>query len=125
MVQLCRKGEKMKKIYFCLMTFIMPLVLASCQVEFHWIENNEYKRVFLPARIGIPILICFHILILFVACFTIMYNLTHSKFRCPKCGAEISPHWYELSALIHENNRCVMKCPDCGRRGFCDLIGKI
>ena len=125
MVQLCRKGEKMKKIYFCLMTFIMPLVLASCQVEFHWIENNEYKRVFLPERIGIPVLVGLIVFILFVICFAEMYYLTHRKFRCPKCGAEISPHWYEFSALLHQNNRSVMKCPDCKRKGFCDLIGKM
>lgn len=115
----------MKKIYFCFMITVMPLILTSCQVEFHWLENNEYKRVFLPARIAIPMLVALVVLIVFIVCFVEMCYLTHRTFKCPKCGAEISPRWYEFSALLHQNNRSVMKCPDCKRRGFCDLIGKM
>ena len=121
MVFICRKGKKMKKLYFSLLSALTLLMFSSCQVEFH---TSKYS-VLLPARIGILILVGLIVFILFVICFAEMYYLTHRKFRCPKCGAEISPHWYEFSALLHQNNRSVMKCPDCKRKGFCDLIGKM
>ena len=111
----------MKRLLLCFVSSLTVLNLSSCRVEFHTGE----QRILLPARIGIPILIALILLILFIVCFVEMYYLTHRKFRCPKCGAEISPHWYEFSALLHQNNRSVMKCPDCKRKGFCDLIGKI
>lgn len=45
--------------------------------------------------------------------------ISRQKYVCPKCGAVISPKWYHLSAALHMGSDRVVKCPHCGRKGFC------
>lgn len=115
----------MKKMALTCLNIFLIFVLCSCKIEFHWLEQGEIHRVYLPWNVGIVILVGLSLFVIIMACVIEMVYLTHRVWKCPICGAEITPCWYELSALIHQNNRCVLKCPDCHRRGFCDLIGKM
>lgn len=48
--------------------------------------------------------------------------LLRTTLRCPKCGTEFNPRWYELSVWLHIDDRCVARCPKCGRKGFCERV---
>mgnify|MGYP003309621524 CR=1 FL=1 len=42
-----------------------------------------------------------------------------AKF-CPKCGTRFKPKWYHMYITIHLNGSRIAKCPNCGRKGFCE-----
>lgn len=48
--------------------------------------------------------------------------LIRTTLRCPKCGEEFEPRWYELSLWLNINGRRVARCPKCGRKGFCEKV---
>ena len=48
--------------------------------------------------------------------------ISRQKYVCPKCGAVISPKWYHFSAPLHMGSDRVVKCPHCGRKGFCRRV---
>lgn len=48
--------------------------------------------------------------------------LIRIPLRCPKCGEEFEPRWYELSVWLNMNDRRVARCPKCGRKGFCKRV---
>lgn len=95
----------MKKILFFLLTLCAAFSLTSCQVN--WFGGTYDVPWYVVAG---PVALIFVIGYLAI--------MTHT-YVCPKCGTVFKPHWYELSALTHFNGRRVMKCPNCGRRGFC------
>ena len=61
------------------------------------------------------------VVIIFVVSYVFIY--THT-YVCPKCGSKFSPKWYELSALLHFCGARLMKCPNCGKRGYCKGVKK-
>ena len=83
----------------------MTLLLCSCQVN--WFGTTKDVPWY---YIAIPILV------ILVAGYVILMK---STFVCPRCHTEIQPKWYELSVCIHMGSERIVKCPKCGRRGFC------
>ena len=52
------------------------------------------------------------------------YLIFKSTYACPYCGFEFKPKRYELSALLHFMGSRLMKCPSCGKRGYCKHVKK-
>lgn len=48
--------------------------------------------------------------------------LIRTTLRCPKCGEEFEPRWYEFSVWLHMDDKRVARCPKCGRKGFCEKL---
>jgi len=62
------------------------------------------------------------VLIIIIGVLIAQIVISRQKYVCPKCGAVISPKWYHLSASLHMGSDRVVKCPYCGRKGFCRKV---
>ncbi len=62
------------------------------------------------------------VLIILAAILISMIIISLQKYKCPKCGAVIRPKWYHFSASLHMGSDRVVKCPHCGRKGFCRRV---
>ena len=90
---------------------LMPiLLLTSCDTH---IGNAHYDVPWWV--IAIPIVLILVIAHVCVIC---------KRFQCPACQTEFRPKWYEISAWLHNHGERVVKCPHCGRRGFCPPSSK-
>ena len=86
----------------------LTLTLTSCDFHFGSIHYDVHWRV-----IAIPvaaILVIAHV------------SIVKKRYKCPMCKTEFRPKWYEISSWLHQGNRRAMKCPRCGRRGFCPPV---
>ncbi len=90
----------------------MPIFLTGCEFEVHWFDRHAHVPWYV---IVVPCVVIFAIAHI---CF-----IRHT-YRCPKCEHTFRPRWYETSSWIHDGNRRVVKCPKCGRRGFCSIEPK-
>ena len=86
-------------------TIILTLMLTSCDIHHGNIHHDVHWWV-----IAIPVVI-----ILVIA----HISFIAKRYRCPMCGTEFRPKWYEISSWLHDDNGRAVKCPHCGRRGFC------
>ena len=95
----------MKKIVFLCTALATSVLFTSC-------EGNWFgKTVNIPWYfIAIPV--CLVVVISYLV-------LMNTTFVCPDCETEFKPKWYQLSVGIHHMNKRLLKCPKCGRRGFC------
>ena len=96
----------MKKILLFSLLIISALMLSSCRVN--WFGDHFDVPWY---YIAVPIAI------LFVILYTSMISKT---YVCPKCKTEFKPKWYQFYVTIHCNGSRVAKCPNCGRKGFCE-----
>ncbi len=85
-------------------------MLSACDIEVHWFGQSAMVPWYIVVIPSMAILLIAHL------CFL------RGRYVCPKCQTEIQPRWYELSVWLHDGNRRVVKCPHCGRRGFCARI---
>jgi DNA-directed RNA polymerase subunit RPC12/RpoP len=88
-----------------LLCMIILLCLTSCTVN--WFGETREAPWW---TIAIPVVV-----VSIAGCYFI-YSAT---YVCPRCGFEFKPKWYELSALVHMGRARIMKCPSCGKRGYC------
>ena len=88
------------------------LFLTSCDIHF----GDAHYDVS-PFVIAIPVLI-----ICVAICVITQISIIRKRFKCPVCQATFHPKWYEISAWLHDGKRRVVKCPHCGRRGFCSPV---
>ena len=96
----------MKKVLKCALTCaVLLLCLTSCTVN--WFGETREVPWW---TVAVPVVIV--VLIAYFVIFTRTYV-------CPHCGFTFKPRWYELSALVHSFGSRIMKCPACGKRGFC------
>ena len=96
----------MKRIALIFLTLVALLSLTSCKVN--WFGDTldvPWYFVVIPA-----------VLIIVVAYIIIISG----RYVCPDCKTEIKPKWYDISVCFHLGNERVVKCPKCGRRGFCE-----
>ena len=94
----------MKK-WMVLLLLAQTILLSSCRVN--WFSESydvPWWAVVVPL-----------VLIIVIAHFSIVAR----TYRCPECGERIRPKWYEITAWVHSERGRVMKCPKCGRMGFC------
>ncbi|MBQ2766649.1 MAG: hypothetical protein IJF49_01050 [Clostridia bacterium] len=95
----------MKKILFFLLALCAAFSLTSCQVN--WFGGTIDVPWYV---VVVPVVLLF--VVVYIAIIT-------GTYVCPKCGTEFKPRWYEISACTHFNGKRLVKCPTCGRRGFC------
>ena len=84
---------------------VLLICLTSCTVN--WFGETREAPWW---TIAIPVVI------VSIISYYIIYTRT---YVCPYCGFTFKPKWYELSALTHYCKARLMKCPACGKRGFC------
>ena len=83
----------------------MLLMLTSCKVNWGSVQYDvPWWVVAIPVGL---ILVISHILIV------------RRTYVCPECKGKIRLKWYDISAWFHFGNGRFMKCPHCGRKGFC------
>ena len=95
----------MKKRFLLITTLFSTLLLCSCRVN--WF-GQSYD---VPWYVIAPILA--------VICVVSYFILMNFTFVCPDCQNEFKPKPYELSVTLHHMGKRLVKCPKCGRRGFC------
>ena len=96
----------MKKLLFAITLLTSTILLPSCKV--HWLGNAIDVPWYLVA---IPIVILLVVLYMFIL---------SDIYVCPDCKTEFKPKWYQFSIFFHLNEKRVVKCPKCGRKGFCE-----
>jgi len=96
----------MKKTLFTVTVSLYSVILCSCKAN--WFGDTIYVPWYF---IVLPVL-----LILIVS-YIILINGT---YICPDCNTEFKPKWYQFSVCLHINGQRVVKCPKCGRKGFCE-----
>ena len=102
-----KKGRTpMKKLIFAITLLTSTLLLSSCKV------NLGGNIVDLPwYLVAIPIVLVLVVLYIF---------MLSETYICPDCKTEFKPKWYQFSIFFHLNEKRVVKCPKCGRKGFCE-----
>ena len=96
----------MKKILFLFATLPLTILLTSCEV------NLGNRTADVPwYYIAIPVAI------IFIVTYLAIISRT---YVCPQCRTEFKVKPHQLYVTIHYGNRRVAKCPNCGRKGFCD-----
>ena len=96
----------MKKLLYTIP--LLPLFLTSCDAH---IGSRHYDVPWYDIAIIIAVISTVGYLI-----------IIKGTYKCPECEEEFSPKWYELSACLHEGKKRLVKCPKCGKRGFCRRI---
>ncbi len=95
----------MKKIILVITLLTSMFMFSSCKVN--WFGSS----------FNVP---WYFIVIPVVVLFLVLYVTIISKiYICSECKTEIKPKWYQLSVCIHHMDQRVVKCPKCGRKGFC------
>ena len=97
----------MKKSYLFFVVSAIALSLSSCTVN--WFGGTKDVPWY-----------CVAIPILLIAVFG--YRILMSKtYICPHCGTEFKAKPYQLYVTIHMGGKRMAKCPNCGRKGFCEI----
>ena len=91
----------MKRGFVCLL-FALAFLLTACEARMQ-VDVAWYYVVPILAVVVIVTQVC----------------LLRCTFVCPRCGAEFSPRWYQLSVTVHMGSRRLLRCPHCGGRHFC------
>ena len=99
----------MKKCLSALLMILSAYLLTACKVN---VFGSSYDVPWYI--IGVP---C--ILFLLACVLTAHGSIVRRTYQCPGCGKRFKPKWYEISSWIHLNDERVMRCPKCGRKGFC------
>lgn len=96
----------MKKLLLSLILLSSTLTLCSCKVN--WFTTT----------IDVPwYYIAIPVLLISVFGYIILMSKT---YVCPYCKTEFKAKPYELSVMMHMNRKRLAKCPNCGKKGFCE-----
>ena len=98
-----------KKALGALVLTNLMLSLTSCDVHF---GSKHYAVPWYVIAVIDAIVIAAVLIIVGVI-------ISRGRYRCPECGEEFSPKWYQAMFSLHDGNSRVFKCPKCGRKGFC------
>lgn len=97
-----------KTVVLSALTVTLALLLTSCDARFGGVHYDvSWWVLAIPPAV---ILMTAHI------------SLVRKRYRCPVCRAEFRPQWYEISVWLHDGGNRAVKCPHCGRRGFCPPV---
>lgn len=88
--------------YICLLVF-----LCSCKVNW-FTETYEVPWYY----VVIPCVV------LIVLAYIIILSKT---YICPNCKTEFKPKWYQFYTTIHFDGKRIAKCPNCKRKGYCEV----
>ena len=101
------KGNIMKKLIILISIVCLLVFLCSCKVN--WF-NETYD---------VP---WYYVVIPCVVIFVLAYIIIMSKtYICPDCKTEFKPKWYQLYTTIHFDGKRIAKCPNCKRKGYCEI----
>ena len=102
----------MKKfIIFFVVLCVVAASVTSCQV--HWLDKQftvQWWVIVIPS-----------VLIVALAWFFAVKHIVSQKYVCPECGKAFYPKWTDAMFSVHMNDNRVLKCPHCGKKGFCPL----
>ena len=102
------KGGVFMKKLICLI-FIICLLVFLCSCKVNWF-NETYD---------VP---WYYVVIPCVVIFVLAYIIIMSKtYICPDCKTEFKPKWYQLYTTIHFDGKRIAKCPNCKRKGYCEI----
>ena len=92
-----------------LLLILLALVFTSCEVH---VGNDRFDVKWYV--IAIPTTV-------FVAACVVIAGIVLSKnaYVCPECGKLFHPKWWRAMFSLHDGSDRVLKCPHCGRKGFC------
>ena len=100
-----------KLIGFFTVLCVLVFSLTSCQV--HWLDQ----------QFTVPwwIIVIPSVSIIAFAWFVAAKHITSQKYICPECGKTFYPKLKDAAFSVHMNDNRVLKCPHCGKKGFCPL----
>ena len=97
----------MKKAFLLLVILAVTLSLSSCTIN--WFGSTMDVPWYFVA---IPVLL------IFVFAYIILMSKT---YICPHCKTEFKAKPYQLYVTIHMDGKRIAKCPNCARKGFCEI----
>ena len=101
--------KKLSLIFVIISSLLLSL--TSCKVNWfgEQIDTPWYAVAIPVAVLAIAILI--------------IGKLTFSKkkYICPECKTLFAVKWWKALFALHYNSDRVLKCPHCGRCGFCKV----
>ena len=97
----------MKKIFLFFVLLAMLLSLTSCKVN--WFGDTIDAPWYC---IAIPVAL------IFIVGYIILMSKT---YICPHCGTEFKAKPHQLYVTVHFNGKRIAKCPNCQRKGFCEV----
>ena len=101
----------MKKMSFFTVLCVMVFSLTSCQV-------NCFGEQF---TVPWYVIVVPSVVIVLITWFAAAKHITSQKYVCPECGKTFYPKWKNAAFSVHMNDNRVLKCPHCGKKGFCPL----
>jgi len=94
----------MKKFLIFALSLMSAFMLSACES----VQADNNYDIALTFIAVVALIVGSHII------------LISKTYICPGCGSEIKPKWYHFSVGIHFRSKNVVKCPKCGRKGFCE-----
>ena len=88
----------------------LSVLLCSCAVQIGGVGYEVPWWV-----IGVPTAV-----IVAIAVYAAAKSVLEKTYVCGECGKLFMPTGPEIGILLHDNDKCVLKCPHCGKRGFCE-----
>ena len=115
----------MKKLLVLIFALFTMLSLTSCKVNWfgEQIDTPWYAVAIPVAVLATPwYAVAIPVAVLAIA-ILIIGKLTFSKkkYICPECKTVFAVKWWEALFALHYNSDRVLKCPHCGRCGFCKV----
>ena len=97
----------MKKAFLISLILTATFSLSSCTVN--WFGGTKEVAWY---YIAIPVLL------IFVIGYVVLMSKT---YICPNCKTEFKAKPFQLYVTVHAGGKRIAKCPNCGRKGFCDI----
>ena len=97
----------MKKVFGILALLLMSVSLTSCTVN--WFTTTVDVPWYV---IAIPVCL------IFIFAYIILMSKT---YICPHCKTEFKAKPHQLYVTVHLNGKRLAKCPNCQRKGFCEI----
>ena len=97
----------MKKLLLLLLLLAVALSLTSCTVN--WFTTTVEAPWY---AIAIPVAL------LLIVCYIILMRHT---YVCPHCKTAFKAKPYQLYVTVHVNGKRLAKCPNCGKKSFCEI----
>ncbi len=107
---------RIRKAWLFVLSLILPAVLSSCMVRVNWFDSYFYAPWW---AVAVPVIVSSVIIVAVAYAWCV-----RQTYRCPNCGTDIRPRWNEFYVCIHLNGERVVRCPVCGRKGFCRRVRK-
>lgn len=102
-----------KKCKMGLLLAFLTFCLTSCQVNVNWF-GKQYP---------VPwwVIVIPSVVIVAVALIMAGKHIASKQYVCPECGKKFYPGFWQAMFSVYMNDDRVLKCPHCGRKGFCHV----